>query len=318
MSRLRLATAMLAALALTACSKGDSLTGPTGTGTRDTPVPGGPRDGGLPGTSGGGDTTSTSPGDTTSTNPPDTTGAGDPVSNGTWITPDSTVIQPVDPGTYTPAGSGGASTSGSSTALIFKTSGSGLYGAGTCGPNGFWTDPNGNIFGPNNPNRLDYSSDGGAGNNCKGQCVTSSSGQPGLWINPGGQETHPFHSKCLRTGTTTTALALSFAPQAQLFDATDGSGNRAMNFYTSGVVVAQLLYSGASNTTSGSGMLVGSDNASPAHTWTVFFGQPALSYTTGLANGDLIGAMTGAGVEVVACNTAIGCSLVTLQLTLNP
>src|SRR5882724_834685 len=114
MSRLRLATAILAALALTACSKGDSLTGPTGTGTRDTPVPGGPRDGGLPGTSGGGDTTSTSPGDTTSTNPPDTTGAGDPVSNGTWITPDSTVIsrsirgRTLRPGAAAPAPRGAA------------------------------------------------------------------------------------------------------------------------------------------------------------------------------------------------------------------
>jgi hypothetical protein len=320
MSRLRLATALLAVLALTACNKGDSLTGPTGTGTRDTPAPGGPRDGGTGGTGGtsGGDTTSTNPGDTTSTTPPDTTGAGDPVNNGTWTTPDSTAIVPVDPGTYDPVGTGSAGSSGSSTALVFKTSGAGLYGVGTCGPNGFWTDPNGNLFGPNNPNCLDYGSDGSPGNNGKGQCVTSSSGQPGLWINPGAQETHPFHAKCLKTGATTTSLALTFPSQAQLFDANDGSGNRVMNFYSAGVVVAQLLYDGASNTTTGAGILVGSDNASPAKTWSVFFGQPALSYTTGLANGDLIGDMIGAGVEVVACNTAIGCSLLTLQLSLTP
>ena len=37
-----------------------------------------------------------------------------------------------------------------------------------------------------------------------------------------------------------------------------------------------------------------------------------------IIDGDLIGAMTGVGVEVVACNTAVGCSLVTLQLTLTP
>ena len=50
----------------------------------------------------------------------------------------------------------------------------------------------------------------------------------------------------------------------------------------------------------------------------MFFGQPALSYPGGLANGDLIDDDDGRGVEVVACSTAIGCSLVTLQLTLVP
>ena len=35
-------------------------------------------------------------------------------------------------------------------------------------------------------------------------------------------------------------------------------------------------------------ILVGTDNAVPANTWTVYFGQPSLSYTSGLANGDLI------------------------------
>jgi hypothetical protein len=316
MRRFRLATAVLAICVVAACSESDP-TSPSGTGTRDTPVPGGPRDTGLPGgtSSGGGDTTTT-PGDTTST-PTDTTGAGDPVTNGTWTTPDSTVIQPVDPTVFPPAGSGSASTTGSSTTLIFKTSGTGLYGVGTCGPNGFWTDINGNVFGPNNPNCLDYGSSG-TGNNGKGTCTLSAAGQPGLWINPGGQATHPFHPKCLRTGTTTTSLALSFAPQAQIFNANDGSGDRVMNFYSSGIVVAQLLYAGATNTTTGAGLLVGSDGASPSNVWTVFFGQPALSYTSGLANGDLIDDMTGAGVQVVACNTAIGCSLVTLQLTLAP
>ena len=50
----------------------------------------------------------------------------------------------------------------------------------------------------------------------------------------------------------------------------------------------------------------------------MYFGQPALNYTGGLANGDLIGDMTGSGVEVVACSTPIGCSLVTLQMNLTP
>ena len=94
MSRLplRLAVALAAMLALSACTESDSPTSPSGTGIRDTPVPGGPRDTGLPGgTSGGGDTTTTNPGDTTTTNPADTIGAGDPVNNGTWTRPDSDV-----------------------------------------------------------------------------------------------------------------------------------------------------------------------------------------------------------------------------------
>jgi hypothetical protein len=308
MARLRLATALLAVLALAACTDSDNITSPTGN------LPGGST--GLPGGVSGGDTTST-PGDTTS-NPVDTTGAGDPVNNGTWTTPDTTTIESVDPGVYQPTDGGTAGTSGSSTALIFKTSGSGIYGVGTCGPNGFWTDPDGNVFGPHNPNCLDYGSDGSPGAGGLGQCITSASGEPGLWVNPGGQETHPFHSKCLQTGPTTTSLAISFAPQAQIFDANDGSGSRVMNFYSSGIVVAQLRYDGLTNTTVGAGILLGSDNASPSHIWSVFFGQPALSYTTGLANGDLIDDMAGAGVEVVACNSEIGCSLVTLQLTVTP
>jgi hypothetical protein len=313
MARFRLAAALIAVLAVTACTDSENLTTPSGT------LPGGNLPGGQ---SGGGDTTST-PGDTTSTpgdttsNPIDTTGAGDPVNNGTWTTPDSTPIAPVDPASYDPAGTGTAGTSGSSTALVFKTSGSGLYGVGTCGPRGFWTDPAGNVFGPNNPNCLDYGTDGpGAGG--KGQCTVSASGQPGLWVNPGGQETHPFHSKCIRTGATVTSLALSFGPQAQIFDASDGSGNRVMNFYSSGSVVAQLQYDGQTNTTVGAGILVGSDNASPGNTWTIFFGQPALSYSGGLENGNLIDDMTGSGVEVVACSTVVGCSLVTLQMTVVP
>ena len=82
--------------------------------------------------------------------------------------------------------------------------------------------------------------------------------------------------------------------------------------------MAQLIYDGASGTTTGAGILIGSDNASPANTWTVYFGQPALSYTTGLANGDLIAELTGPGLEVVACSTPVGCSLVTLQLSVTP
>jgi hypothetical protein len=320
MSRPRLTPALLAVLALTACTDGSTLTAPTGTGTRD--VPGGTHDPSFPGgTSGGTDTTGTGGTDTTGTGPIDTVAAGDPVNNGTWTLPGDSmaVIQPVDPGTYDPTGSGTAGTSGSSTAVVFNTSGSGQYGIGTCGPNGYWTDPDGNVFGPNNPNCISYGSDGGTGNNGKGQCVTSPDGQPGLWINPGGHATNPYHSQCARVGATITTLALTFPMQAQVFDANDGSGSRALNFYSAGTAVAQLLYDGATNTTTGAGILVGSDNASPANSWTIFFGQSALNYLGGFANGDLIDALaSSAGLEVVACSTPLGCSLVTLQLTLAP
>ena len=319
MSRLCAGIAMLALVGFIACTNSEPPSGPTGPGTRDTLVAGAPRQPFPPAGSGGGDTTTTNPPDTTS-NPSDTTGAGDPVHNGTWSSPDGTPppIVALDPTIFDPAGTGGASTSGSSTALVFKTSGSGTYGFGTCGANGMWTDPQGNVFGPHNPNCLDYGSDGGPGNNGQGQCVTSSDGFPGFWINPGGQGTHPFHSQCTHTGATTNTLALSFAPQGQVFDANDGTGNRVLNFYSGGLVAAQLVYNGAGNITTGAGILIGTDNASPANTWTVYFGQPALSYTTGIPNGDLIAAMTGGGVEVIACNTAIGCSLVTLKVTLTP
>jgi hypothetical protein len=304
MSRSRLTLVLLTLALLTACKDSENLVGPT----RD-----------LPGdnNSGSGSDTTSTPGDTTST-PIDSAAAGDPVNNGIWTSPDGTTptIEDLDPGTYTPAGDGTAGTSGSSTALLFNTSGSGQYGIGTCGPNGYWTDPDGNVFGPHNPNCLAYGTDGAAGRNGKGICVTSDDGFPGLWINPGGHETSPFHSQCVQVGITTTSLSLSFGQQAQLFEATDASGSRALNFYESGQVVAQLVYDGNAGTTSGAGILLGSDNGSPTRTWSIYFAQPALDYTTGFANGDLIDAITGTGLEVIACNTEIGCSVVTLQLTL--
>jgi hypothetical protein len=267
MPRLRLATALLAVLVLAACADSDHLTSPTGV------LPGGTS--GIPGTSGG-DTTAT-PGDTTS-NPIDTAAAGEPVSNGTWTDPDSTTIEQVDAGVYQVAETGTAVITGSSTALVFKTSGPGLFDVGTCGANGFWTHPDGRVFGPNNPNCLDL----------------GSAGTPGP------------------------SLALTFPPQAQIFDATDGSGSRIMNFYSQSVVVAQLRYDGLTNTTVGAGILEGRDDATPANTWTIFFGQPALRNTTEVATGDLIDDLTGSGAQVVACSTPIGCSLVTLQLAVAP
>ena len=46
----RIAAALVTALILSACSDPNSLTAPSGSGTRDTPVPGGPRTPDLKGT----------------------------------------------------------------------------------------------------------------------------------------------------------------------------------------------------------------------------------------------------------------------------
>lgn len=248
----------------------------------------------------------------------DTLAAGDPVNNGTWTAPDSTsppTIVPLDPAVFIAAGTGTAASSGTSVVLVFKTSGPGIYGVGTCGTRAFWTGPAAEVFGPNNPNCLDYESNGSVGNEGLGQCVESPTGEPGLFVTAAAETTQPFHPECLLVDTATTTLALSFTSQAQLFAANDGTGSRLMNFYSSGLAVAQLVYDGLAGTTTGAGILVGSDNASPANTWTIYFAQPALNYVSGLPNGDLIGAMSGSGVRVVACSTQIACSLVTLQLT---
>ena len=166
--------------------------------------------------------------------------------------------------------------------LVFKTSGPGIYGVGTCGTRAFWTGPAAEVFGPNNPNCLDYESDGSVGNEGMGQCVESPTGEPGLCVTAAAETTQPFHPECLLVDTATTTLALSFTSQAQLFAANDGTGSRLMNFYSSGLAVAQLVYDGLAGTTTGAGILVGSDNASPANTWTIYFAQPALNYVSGL------------------------------------
>jgi hypothetical protein len=104
--------------------------------------------------------------------------------------------------------------------------------------------------------------------------------------------------------------------QAELFQATDGSGGSILDFTSSGVTQAQLIYHGtADGTTTGAGVPVGTDNANPARTWSIGFSQPALNFTGGAANGDLITALSTSGVEVVACNTAVGCSLITLKIS---
>ncbi|HEX3235489.1 MAG TPA: hypothetical protein VHR41_14920 [Gemmatimonadales bacterium] len=298
MLRKLLPAMVLALLTLSGCGK-DS-------GTLTDPGGGGGIIGGG-GTGGGG-------GDQTGGDPV----SSDPVTNGGWPNPDGTTPtpQPVDTTVFTPSDSGTAGSGGLSTPLLFQTSGVARYNLGTCGANGTWTDPQGHKYGPHNPNCLLYYSDGRLGNNNKGKCVSSSQGYAGLWLNPGGHATQPYSSKCLATGTSTLSLALAFPAQAELYTANDGSGARILNFSSSDTVLAQLVYHGpADGTTTGAGVLVGTDTLVPPRTWSIGFGQPALNYSTGVPNGDVIAELQDTGVEVVACSSAVGCSLVTLKLS---
>jgi len=240
----------------------------------------------------------------------------DPTTNGVMPNPDGTIPTPipVDTSIYVPSDTGSAGSEGTSTALEFQTSGAARYGLGTCGANGTWTAPNGTSYGPHNPNCILYAMDSTVGNNGKGMCVTSDDGDAGLWLNPQLHPTSPYHSNCLRLGQSTDALALSFPAQAVLYLANDGSGGKILNFVNNGAVVAQLVYDANAGTTTGSGVLVGHDGFVPWRFWSVGFGQQALNFTGGLTNGDVISALRSSGVDVIACNTAVGCSLVTLKI----
>jgi hypothetical protein len=283
--KLFLPALLLAMLALSGCGKdGDGATDPTG-GNNGGSVPGG-------------------------------TPNSDPVPNGGWPGPDGTIptVQPVDTTIYTPVDTGSTGTEGSSTSLLFQTSGSARYNLGTCSRDGTWTDPQGNVYGPHNPNCLAYRSDGQVGNNNKGKCVASIEGYAGVWLNPQFHATSAYHPNCLQLGSTSADLVLSFPAAAELYLANDGSGASILNFTADGTTQAQLIYHGtADGTTTGAGVLVGTDNDS--RTWSIGFSQPALNFTGGVSNGDLISAMRSSGVEVVACSAAVGCSLVTLTLS---
>jgi len=206
---------------------------------------------------------------------------------------------------------------GGSTSLLFSASGTAEYGNGTCGGNGVWTDSLGNVSAPHSSHCIAYWGDGHLGNNHKGQCVSSSQGYPGLWLNPQLRPTSPYHTNCLKLGTTSFTLALHFSANATVYSANDGSGERVLNFGAGGTTVAQLIYHGtAGDYTTGAGTLSGTDG-SPA-VWTIDFSQTALNYTSGLTNGDLIDALTTSGVQLVACQGSAGCSLITLKLTVAP
>jgi hypothetical protein len=282
---------LVVSLALSGCGK-DGGDDPTGPGT------GGNTGGGGGGGGGGGIVNN------------------DPAGNGVLPNPDGSVPTPipVDTSIYTPSDTGSAGSEGTSTALEFQTSGAARYGLGSCGANGTWTAPNGTRYGPHNPNCILYAMDSTAGNNGKGMCVTSDDGDAGLWLNPQLHPTSPYHSNCLRLGQSSDALALSFPAQAVLYLANDGSGGKILNFVNGGAVVAQLVYDADAGTTTGSGVLVGHDGFVPWRFWSIGFGQQPLNFTGGISNGDVISALRSSGVEVIGCNTTVGCSLVTLKI----
>jgi hypothetical protein len=284
MQPLSSATILFAALAVSACSKDpSSLLGPSGTGPSAPAqvVPGGPS-----GVSGGGG-------------------------------PAAPSIQPVDTTIFAPSDTGSAGNTGTSTSVMFFNSGAALYGNGTCGPNGTWTDSLGNVVGAHNSHCIAYWSDGRPGSNGKGQCVKSSQGYPGVWLNPGGHATAPYHTQCLVRGKTSSTLTLSFSAQATVYTANDGSGRKVLDFDAGGTTVAQLIYQGTTaDYTNGAGVLPASDaSAAP---WTIDFSQSALNYTSGVTNGDLIDLLTKTGVEVIACQGSAGCWAITLKLTVGP
>ena len=236
------------------------------------------------------------------------------IAAGTWTNPGGGTVEPIDTGTYVPADTGTSGTSGTSIELTFQTSGAARLGEGTCGPKGRWTF-NGVTSGPNSPNCLAYLSGNEAGINGKGSCTVSAQGYPGLWLNPAGHPTTPNHTNCLPVGPSSTTLALTFPGQTVLYQANDGSGRRILDFRWNGETLAQLTYQGgAQDVTSGAGVLATGDNATPSRIWTIDFAQPALNQSGTIPNGDLTAALIDAGVQVVACNTAAGCSLVMLRV----
>jgi len=285
MQHLPLAAVLAAALVVSACTKDTSSLLDPSAPAGGTPAGGTSTGGSSGGTSGGGSSTST--------------------------------IQPVDTTVFTPSDTGSAANAGSSTSLLFFTSGVAQYGNGTCGANGTWTDSLGHVSSAHDSHCVAYWSDNRVGNNGKGQCVVSSKGYPGLWLNPQAHPTSAYHTNCLELGTTTSTLTLTFAAQATVYTANDGSWQKVLDFDAGGTRVAQLVYHGvAGDYTTGAGVLTGTDGS--AATWTIDFSQTALNYTTGLTNGDLIDVLTSSGTQAIACQAAVGCSLITLKLSVAP
>lgn len=255
------------------------------------------------------------------------TGTGTGTGTGTAIgTTDGDPIGPpppppiitVDPGVYSLTLSGSFTSSGTMTRVLFLTSGNAMWNVGTCtgnvavGTDGTWVTSTGSSA-PHIPNCIAYWSNGHSGANGKGICTFTSQGYIGLWLNPGGHRTSPYHTKCLETGTVSSTLTLTFTQAATLYTAGDGSQKKLLNFTTSSDVTGQLVYNGsAGGYTTGTGFITATDG--DGGTWTMDLTQAAFFWYTGALNGDVIAQLQSTGVEAIACNDLAGCVLTTVQL----
>jgi hypothetical protein len=178
------------------------------------------------------------------------------------------------------------------------------YGKGSCGAEGEWTNPAGEIVGVGHPHCLAYRS-AGAGNNGKGTCTTSKKkdgGWPGAWINTQGKETAPYHPNCLLGDALgIQSLGVRWVDDFTIY--TDNSGKQA-NFGTGGGVNAgsHLHYSAATNITSGTGLINAGDDGLGDATWSIDLEQSPLNSVLGEINGDQIGLLTTGGQDVIVCS----------------
>ena len=228
-------------------------------------------------------------------------------------------IVTVDPSVFGVSLSGSFTSSGTTTGVLFLTSGPAMWNQGTCsgdvalGTDGTWVSAAGVPGAAHDSRCISYWSDGRAGVNNKGTCTVTPRGFIGLWRNPGGHATSPYHAKCLSRGTVSSTLVLSFTQQAKLYTANDGSQRKVLDFIAAGTVTGQLVYTGSAlGYTTGTGVMTATDGGGGA--WTMSLSQAAFHWYTGAVNGDLISMMQPDGVEAIACNTAVGCVAATVKV----
>jgi len=227
-------------------------------------------------------------------------------------------IVSVDPSVYNLTLSGSFSSTGTTTGVLFLTAGKAMWNVGTCtgnvalGTDGTWVTSTGSSA-PHNPNCIAYWSNGHSGANGKGICSLTSLGYIGLWLNPGGHRTSPYHTKCLETGTVSSTLTLTFTQATTLYTANDGTGKKILDFSDGTGVTGQLVYVGSTDDyTTGTGIITATDGT--GGTWTMDLTQAAFYWYTGAVNGDVIGQLQGPGVDAVACNPTVGCVLATVVI----
>jgi hypothetical protein len=227
-------------------------------------------------------------------------------------------IVTVDPSVFNTTLTGSFTSSGTTTGILFLTTGKAKWNVGTCtgnialGTDGTWVTSTGSST-PHNPNCIAWWSNGHSGANGKGICTFTSLGYIGLWLNNGGHRTSPYHTKCLETGTVSTTLTLTFSQATTLYTANDGTGKKILDFSDGTGVTGQLVYVGSiGDYTTGTGVITAIDGT--GGTWTMDLSQDAFYWYTGVVNGDVIGELQSPGVDAVACNAAVGCVIATVQI----